>query len=160
MFGRLVFPGLVGAALLCANVALACGQVACEGPSRPGAKVQIRGYGYGFDGGDRPVTLRWIADDKPAGTALIDGNGDFSVQVVAPAVPGLHKLVVSLGDTDPAPIEVTVPVVLPWYRVPIAALRTLPVEFGVALGGVLIGVWGLLAGRQRSQQRRGETATG
>lgn len=150
---RLKFAALV-AAMLFAGAALACGQVACDVTSRPGASVEIRGYGYGFDGGNRPVTLRWIADGLPAGTARIDDNGDFSVRIVAPDSPGLHKLLVTVGDNDPAPVEVTVPVVLPWYRQPMTALRTLPAELGVALAVLLIGSSGVAAYRQRSRQRR------
>lgn len=156
---RFKFAAVV-AAMLFAGAALACGQVACDVTSRPGASVEIRGYGYGFEGGERPVTLRWIADRLLAGTARIDNNGDFIVRVVAPDSPGLHKLLVTVGDKDPAPVEVTVPVVLPWYRQPMAALRTLPAELGVALAVLLIGGAGVAAYRQRSRQRCGAVAPG
>lgn len=156
---RFKFAAII-AAMLFANAALACGQVACDETSRPGASVQIRGYGYGFEGGDRTVTLRWVADRLLAGTTRIDDNGDFIAHVVAPDSPGLHKLVVTVGDRDPAPVEITVPVVLPWYRQPMATLRTLPAELGVALAVLLVGGSGVAAYRQRSRQRRGEVAPG
>lgn len=144
-------------ALLFSSLALACGQVACDTVSRPGASVEIRGYGYGFDGGDRPVTLRWISDRQVAAITRINENGDFIVNVVAPDSPGLHKLLVTVGERDPAPVEVTVPVVLPWYRQPMATLQSLPAELGVALAALLAGA-GVLGMRQRSRQRRGESA--
>ena len=156
-------PILSAALLLSAlvsNAAWACGQVACDEPAAPGKSVQIRGYGYGFEGGIRPVTLRWVSDGSVAGTTQIDGNGDFKTQVVAPNSPGLHKLVVTVGDADPTPVNVTVPVLLPWYHQPFAALRALPLELGVALAGLLIGVSGLAVYRHRARERSGVVVQG
>ncbi len=115
---------------LCASImslgcsaALACGQVApCE-PSKPGAMTEIRGYGYGFDGGDRSVTLKWIATGQVAATAPIDENGDFVARVAVPQTPGLHSLLATLGNDDPVPVKISVPVVIPWYLAPIDALE-------------------------------------
>ena len=91
----------------------ACGQGApCE-PTEPGGKTTVRGYGYGYEGGSRPVTLVWIADGTTAARGEIDANGEFEIQVTAPMNPGLHKLFVRQGDRDLSPVEVTVPVVLP-----------------------------------------------
>ena len=153
---RFKFAAVVGAMLL-ADAALACGQVACDGLASPGASVEIRGYGYGYEGGDRPVALHWVANRQPAGATQIDGNGDFVVRVVAPDSPGLHKLVVTVGERDPTPVEVTVPVVLPWYRQPIAALQSLPSSLVAALAALLLAGSGVAAYRQRSRQRRGQT---
>lgn len=150
----------VVAALLSVSAALACGQAGCDAPGRPGSSVSVRGYGYGFEGGDRPVTLRWAADRSVAGTAQIDTQGSFSLQVTAPDAPGLHKLLVSVGDSDPAPVEVSVPVVLPWYRMPIAAIRGLSVQTGAALGvasaAALFAAWALVSRRRRGRQLTGE----
>ncbi len=148
------------AAAFLSNAALACGQAACDEPAAPGKKVDIRGYGYGFEGGDRPVTLRWNSDGFIAGTTQIDPQGNFLVQVVAPDSPGLHQLVVSVGERDPSPVVVTVPVLLPWYRQPLASIRATPVELGAALGGLLLGASGLLAYRQRARQQRGPAVPG
>lgn len=132
---------------LAAGAVLACGQVdTCE-LSKPGASVKIRGYGYGFEGGDRPVVLRWAADRSIAATSQIDGNGDFNATITAPDKPGLHQLLVLLGDDDPAPVDVTVPVALPWYQdlasLPERALVASPggVTMAVLAGGLLLGFW-------------------
>ena len=91
----------------------ACGQGApCE-PTEPGGKTTVRGYGYGYEGGSRPVTLVWIADGTTAARGEIDANGEFAIQVTPPMFPGLHKLVVRQGEGDLSPVEITVPVVLP-----------------------------------------------
>ena len=91
----------------------ACGQGApCE-PTEPGGKTTVRGYGYGYEGGSRPVTLVWIADGTTAARGEIDANGEFAIQVTPPMFPGLHKLVVRQGEGDLSAVEVTVPVVLP-----------------------------------------------
>lgn len=106
----------VGAVLgVCAwGTVLACGQVAPVEHARPGATVEIRGYGYGFEGNDRPVLLRWAHDGSSAGTARIDADGNFNATVQMSKTVGLHKLIVSQGDGDPASVEVTVPVVGSW----------------------------------------------
>ena len=142
------------------NAAFACGQAACDEPAAPGKKVDIRGYGYGYEGADRPVTLRWRSDGFIAGTTQIDPQGNFLIQVVAPDSPGLHQLVVSVGERDPSPVVVTVPVLLPWYWQPLTSLRATPVEVGAALAGLLLGASGLLAYRQRTRQRRGPAVPG
>ena len=73
----------------------------------------VRGYGYGFEGGDRPVTLVWTADGTAAGKAQINSDGDFQVEITVPSTPGNHKLLVRSGDTDPTPVSVTIPVAVP-----------------------------------------------
>ncbi len=161
-------PKLCAVALFAAffsSAVLACGQVACDEPAAPGKSVQIRGYGYGFEGGNRPVTLRWVSDGSLAGQTQIDPNGDFTAQVVAPESPGLHQLVVSVGDADPTPVNVTVPVLLPWYRRPVEALRAVPVAAGaafaaLALAGLAIAAGGLAAYRSGLRPGRGTVATG
>ena len=145
--------------LVC-NAAWACGQVACDEPAAPGKSVHIRGYGYGFEGGIRPVTLRWVATGGIAGTTQIDGNGDFSTQVVAPDSPGMHQLVVTVGDADPTPVNVTVPVLMPWYRQPLAALGALQLELASALAGVLMGGSVVALYLRRSRRRHGAGVPG
>ncbi len=148
------------AALLLANAALACGQVACDDVPQPGATVAIRGYGYGFEGGDRAVTLKWVSTRQVVGSTRIDGNGDFTINVVAPDSPGLHRLLVSVGDNDPTPVEVTVPVVLPWYRQAAVSLSSVAAPLGVALAALFIAGTGALRLRLRRRQRHGEPAQG
>ena len=93
-------------------VAFACGQVGpCE-VSQPGGKTTVRGYGYGFEGGDRPVTLVWTADGSVAGKGQINSDGDFLVEITVPATPGNHQLIVRNGDNDSVPVSVTIPVVV------------------------------------------------
>ena len=89
--------------------AFACGQMAPVGPTKPDAKISLRGYGYGFEGGARPVSLVWSTGEM-AGTASIDANGEFAVEITAPNLPGEYSLIVREGDDDPAPTTVTVPV--------------------------------------------------
>lgn len=131
------FCVLIGALLAQVGIpALGCGQVSPVEISRPGVATEIRGYGYGFEAGERRATLRWVTDRSIASTAAIDGNGDFVATVKVPAQPGMHRLIVSLGDNDPAPVEVTVPVALPWYarsmEVPV------PVVVSAAIGSAAI----------------------
>ena len=159
---KIVSTALLLAALSC-NVAWACGQVACDEPAAPGKSVQIRGYGYGFEGGIRPVTLRWVSNGGIAGTTQIDGNGDFAIQVVAPDSPGMHKLVVTVGDADPTPVNVTVPVLMPWYRQPLAALGALgalQLELVSALAGVLMGGSVVALYLRRTRRRHGAGVLG
>ena len=86
-------------------VAFACGQVGpCE-VSQPGGKTTVRGYGYGFEGGDRPVTLVWTADGSVAGKGQINSDGDFLVEITVPATPGNHKLLVRNGENDTVPVN-------------------------------------------------------
>lgn len=106
------------------------------------------------------ITINFQADASCRNGEETVFSGAFIVHVVASDSPGLHKLVVTVGDRDPAPVEITVPVVLPWYRQPMATLRTLPAELGVALAVLLVGGSGVAAYRQRSRQRRGEVAPG
>jgi hypothetical protein len=108
---RTLLVQLAGLSLvLASSAALACGQVGqCE-LSQPGGKTTVRGYGYGFEGGDRPVTLVWTADGTVAGKAQINSDGDFQVEITVPDTPGFHKLLVRSGDADPIPVSVTIPV--------------------------------------------------
>ena len=99
--------------------AFACGQVGpCE-VSQPGGKTTVRGYGYGFEGGDRPVTLVWTADGSMAGKGQINSEGDFLVEITVPATPGNHQLLVRNGENDSVPVNVTIPVVVapPYVRI-------------------------------------------
>lgn len=100
--------GLV--ALAVGSAASACGQMGPVEPAKPGTKVQIHAYGYGYEGGDRPVTLVWAASGAVAGRAQIDATGAFLVAIQAPEQPGQHGLLVLEGDSDPAPASVTVTV--------------------------------------------------
>lgn len=132
---------------------MACGQVGpCE-VKRPGAMTEIRGYGYGYEGGERPVTLRWAIDRSIATVSQIDGNGDFVARFAVPAHPGLHKLVIYQGDEDPTPVSVTIPVVLPWYLQAVTALREMPATAAVAL----LASAGLGAAAAIGVRRRGRT---
>jgi hypothetical protein len=97
-------------ALVAASSAIACGQMGPVDATKPAEMVVIRGYGYGFEGGDRPVVLVWSAGGAVAGTAQIDAMGNFQTTVQAPAVPGQHDLLVLQGAGDPAPATVTVTV--------------------------------------------------
>lgn len=90
---------------------LACGQMSPVDPAKPGTTVIIRGYGYGYQGGERPVFLVWAATGVVAARASIGGNGEFTAEILAPLAPGQHDLIVREGETDPAPATVTVPVV-------------------------------------------------
>jgi len=103
-----------GALLLAlSGSALACGQMGPVDPTKPGERVTIRGYGYGYKGGERAVWLVWAATGATAGRASIDGNGEFMAEVVAPTTVGQYGLIVRQGEDDPAPAAVTVPVVAP-----------------------------------------------
>jgi hypothetical protein len=101
----------VGLALTgAAGNASACGQLSHVEPTKPGQRVLIRGYGYGFEGGARPVTLVWAAARSVAATVSIDAQGSFEVSILAPEAPGDHELVALEGEDDPAPMSVTVTV--------------------------------------------------
>ncbi len=92
---RAALPSVVLAAVLVLALtgsALACGQMAPIDPAKPGAKITVSGYGYGYEGGERPVTLVW------ASTGAL-------------AAPGPHDIIVREGDANPAPTRVTIPVV-------------------------------------------------
>ena len=140
---------------------LACGQGAPCMPSEPGAKTTVRGYGYGYEGGNRPVTLVWIADGTTAGQGDIDPNGEFEIPVTTPMKPGLHRLLIRQGDGDASPVEITVPVVLPppanspfeWLKSRVAAASPW-----------LLGALGLAAfavlGTRGTRVQRGTRATG
>jgi len=111
---RATLPSVVLAAVLVLALtgsALACGQMAPIDPAKPGAKITVSGYGYGYEGGERPVTLVWASTGALAGRAFIDGNGVFTAEIVAPIAPGPHDIIVREGDADPAPTRVTIPVV-------------------------------------------------
>lgn len=156
---RRVLVAAVAVLALASSAAFACGQV---GPSEcvtPGGKCEIRGYGYGFEGGDRPVTLKWVSDGSIAAVAQIDGNGDFHAVITAPDNVGLYKLVVYQGNDDPDPVDVSIPVVAPWYLRPIDALQSaVPLQRSTTVGLSLIGVGILLLAlilvlRRRAQPR-------
>lgn len=101
----------VGLALTgAAGAASACGQLSHVEPAKPGQMVLIRGYGYGFEGGARPVTLVWAGARSVAATVAIDAQGNFEIAIPAPDAPGDHELVAMEGEEDPAPMSVTVTV--------------------------------------------------
>ena len=138
--------------------AFACGQVGpCE-VSQPGGKTTIRGYGYGFEGGDRPVTLVWAADGSMAGKGQIDSEGEFLVEITVPATPGNHQLLVQNGENDAVPVNVTIPVVVaPAYErilewmMKFVPGSPMPVSAGAL--GLLIAVLAgglIVSGRRRS----------
>jgi hypothetical protein len=131
------------AGLLIGTAALACGQVGPIKAAGPGATIEIRGYGYGFEGGDRPVILKWLADRTVAAATQIDGNGDFVASIKAPAEPGLHVLRVMQGTADSAPVEVTVPVVAPWYWRMVVAVQAAPAALIIALALALFASGGV-----------------
>jgi len=111
---RAALPGVVLAAVLALALtgsALACGQMAPIDPARPGAKVTVSGYGYGYEGGERPVSLVWASTGDLAGRAFIDGNGVFTAGIVAPIAPGPHDIIVREGDADPTPARITISVI-------------------------------------------------
>lgn len=97
------------AAVLASTSVFACGQMAPVGPTKPGAKISLRGYGFGFEGGARPVSLVWSTGEA-AGAASIDAKGEFVVEITAPGQAGEYNLIVREGDSDPSPTVVTVPV--------------------------------------------------
>ena len=101
---------LIGiAGVIASTAASACGQMAPVGPIKPGAKISLRGYGYGFEGGARRVSLVWSTGET-AGTASVNAQGELAAEIIAPNVPGEFSLIVREGDDDPAPNIVTVPV--------------------------------------------------
>lgn len=105
---------LVGVFLLgSSGTVLACGQMSPVSPTPPGTEIVVYGYGYGYEGGDRPVALVWAETGEMAGHSGIDANGNFAATVVAPDTPGLHRLIARQREDDPAPTSVTVPVASP-----------------------------------------------
>jgi len=95
------------------TMAGACGQLAPIEAKKPGHLIYVRGYGYGFEGGTRPIILVWEGTKVNAAEAAIDANGDFSVEITAPMIPGEYKLTAYEGLDDAAPVTVTVRVVGP-----------------------------------------------
>jgi hypothetical protein len=92
------------------GAASACGQIGTVDHAHPGAMIMVRGYGYGFEGGDRPLRLVWANGQVVAAMAHIDATGAFEIEITAPATPGTHELVALVGEDDPAPASVTVTV--------------------------------------------------
>jgi hypothetical protein len=92
------------------GAASACGQMGTVDHAQPGVKIMVRGYGYGFEGGDRPLRLVWASGQVVAATVRIDATGAFEVEIPAPTTPGTHELVALEGEDDPAPASVTVTV--------------------------------------------------
>ena len=108
---RKIWSSLLGlGGVVASTTAFACGQMAPIGPTKPGAMILVRGYGFGFEGGVRPVTLVWSTGGEIAGTAYIDATGNFAAEIIAPSHPGEYSLIVREGDADPTPATVTVPV--------------------------------------------------
>lgn len=131
---------------------LACGQVAPVEHGKPGGTVEIRGYGYGFEGDNRPVSLRWAHDGSSAGAATIDADGNFHATVQMGKAVGLHKLIVSQGDDDPAHVEVTVPVVGSWSTQFAELLASHPVGIASPILAAL-GLLGFVLMQSRSRRK-------
>lgn len=112
---RRIFQLGIGAlaAAMVSSAAIACGQMAPVEVARAGHVITVRGYGYGFEGGARSVTLVWADTRASAALAEINANGEFAVEVRAPLVPGEYKLMAHEGTNDPAPAIVTVRVLGP-----------------------------------------------
>ena len=155
---RSLIAQLAGLSLVLASAAaLACGQVGLCEPSEPGSKTTIRGYGYGFEGGDRPVTLVWTEDGVVAGKGQINSDGDFQVEITVPDAPGNHTLLVRSGDADPTPVSVTIAVFVPppYIRLMNWASSALPsstTSWTIGLLGLLLAA--LLSGLAADSRRR------
>jgi len=113
-------PFILGLAVAASfsTIAAACGQLAPievtkPGHLIPGHLINVRGYGYGFEGDMRPIILVWEDTKVNAAHAEIDANGDFSVEIRAPLIPGEYKLLAYQGMDDAALMTVTVRVVEP-----------------------------------------------
>ena len=141
--------------------AFACGQVGpCE-VSQPGGKTTVRGYGYGYEGGDRPVALVWTADGSTAGKGQINSEGEFLVEITVPATPGNHQLLVRNGENDSVPVNVTIPVAVapPHARVLEWVMNTVPrstMALSTGALGLLVAVLAgglVVSGRRRSGSR-------
>ncbi len=139
-------------------VAFACGQVGSCEVSQPGGKTTVRGYGYGFEGGDRPVTLVWTADGSVAGKGQINSDGDFLVEITVPATPGNHKLLVRNGENDTVPVNVTIPVAVapPYLRIlewVMSIVPVSPISLSAGALGLLVALLAgglVVSGRRRS----------
>src|SRR5262249_41750696 len=90
-----------------------CGQLAPIEGAKPGHGIHGRGYGYGFHEGTRPLIFVLGGTKGNAAEEAIDANGDFSVEITAPMIPGEYKLIAYEGLDDAAPVTVTVRVVGP-----------------------------------------------
>lgn len=108
-------PFILGLAVAASfsTIAAACGQLAPIEVTKPGHLINVRGYGYGYEGDMRPIILVWEDTKVNAAHAEIDANGDFSVEIRAPLIPGEYKLLAYQGMDDAAPMSVTVRVVGP-----------------------------------------------
>ena len=108
-------PFILGLAVAASfsTIAAACGQLAPIEVTKPGQLINVRGYGYGFEGDMRPIILVWEDTKVNAARAEIDANGDFSVEIRAPLTPGEYKLIAYQGLDDGAPMTVTIRVVGP-----------------------------------------------
>src|SRR5262249_60955313 len=59
------------------TMADACGQLAPIEATKPGQLIHVRGSGYGFEGGTRPIILVWEGTKGNAAEAAMDTNDDF-----------------------------------------------------------------------------------
>ena len=101
---------VLGAALaaVMSSPALACGQMGPIEPVKLGSFIDLRGYGYGSQGGERPLVFVWADTKATAGQAEIDANGVFTARIKAPMAPGVYRLNAYQGLKDPAPMTITV----------------------------------------------------
>ena len=136
--------------------AFACGQVGPCDVSQPGGKTTVRGYGYGYEGGDRPVTLVWTADGSMAGKGQINSEGEFLVEITVPATAGNHQLVVRNGENDAVPVNVTIPVVVapPYARILEWVMKIVPGSAAPLSTGALALLVAVLAGGLFASGRR------
>lgn len=118
------------------DAARACGGVGPVDDVSIGGNTEIRGYGYDLDG-DRAVTLKWASDGSLAAVARVDENGDFHAVITAPDRPGIHRLIVSQGSSDPTPALVSIPVVA--SSVALALPHAAGLAFALLAAGALLG---------------------
>ena len=105
-------PGAaVAVTMMMTSPAFACGQMGPVEPVQQGNFIELRGYGYGSQGGPRSLVLVWADSNATAGQAEIDAKGVFSARIRAPMTPGVYRLVAYQGLEDPAPATITVRVI-------------------------------------------------
>ena len=96
--------------LLFVGGASACEDMHGGGTVLSNAQMPVRGYSYWTD--RSPVTVAW-ENGQVVARVSPDDNGEFTIIVAAPAVPGTYKLVARQDREDSAPVTITVSVVAP-----------------------------------------------